>query len=324
MRLPHHLLESRFFLFERLPDLIKAVDGSISNAERAEVERLDSLGLPPITSRLTLAAMLGVSPGLIWSLERRPSRHYRTFFIPKGRTQRRIDAPRVALKIVQKWISVQLDKVFSPASHVYGFVKNRSHIEAAVQHCEAEWVFSVDIRDFFPSTQVPIVEAGLREVGFGAHSAELIARLCCLGGALAQGAPSSPVLSNICFNAADKRLAEISSRYPVVLTRYADDVVFSGKGNFPDEIRKEVELLFEELSWTLAEEKTRLAVLPNRLKVHGLLVHGADIRLTKGYRNKIRAFKYLLEAGKIKAEDLAIIKGHINYAEQVNKVPGKN
>lgn len=58
-------------------------------------------------------------------------------------------------------------------------------------------------------------------------------------------------------------------------------------------------------------------MLPNRLKVHGLLVHGEKVRLTKGYRNRIRAYKHLYGKDKIKDEDVKRIVGHITYASQV-------
>lgn len=53
------------------------------------------------------------------------------------------------------------------------------------------------------------------------------------------------------------------------------------------------------------------------IKVCGLLVHGDRPRLTKGYRNRIRAFKHLIEANKIAEDDLERIKGHLAYAQTV-------
>lgn len=71
--------------------------------------------------------------------------------------------------------------------------------------------------------------------------------------------------------------------------------------------------------WVIADEKEHLAELPNRLKVHGLLVHGPKPRMTKGYRNRIRAYRHLIENGKIKSEDIDKVKGHLAYAAQVEQ-----
>ena len=70
----------------------------------------------------------------------------------------------------------------------------------------------------------------------------------------------------------------------------------------------------------MAHEKEHLAKLPQRLKVHGLLVQGAAPRLTKGYRNKIRAFSHMTRAKKVSAEDLARLNGHLAYARSIKRV----
>ncbi|MBK5163958.1 reverse transcriptase family protein [Paraburkholderia domus] len=271
---------------------------------------------------MALATMFGINPGLIWSFENRPRQHYRSFSIPKGRTTRQIDAPRVALKLVQKWLSVHLSRAFQPAEHVYGFVSNRSHVQAAARHVGARWVFSVDIQDFFPSTPVDLVAESLQTIGFGHEGARLLSRLACLRGALAQGAPSSPVLSNICFQHVDEQLILIASRYGVRLTRYADDIVISGTDELPPTLENDVRALFSQGPWRLADQKTQIAQLPDRLKVHGLLVHGEKIRLTKGYRNRLRAYRHLISRGGIQDADLAKVKGHLNYATSVDKEGG--
>jgi len=292
---------------------------SISPDELEEVRRLVKLGLPPVASRFVLAAIFGINPGLVWSFESRTHRHYRRFSLPKGNNRRWIDAPRVGLKIVQKWLSVQFQKCYSPPEHVYGFVASRSHVQAAAKHCGAKWIFSVDIKDFFQSTTKAVVISSLETMGYGSDSARLLASLCCLRGMLVQGAPSSPVLSNICFQSLDKQLAEIAHRYEVRLTRYADDIVFSGTGLFLETLREEVVSLFNGEPWHLAEQKTHFSKYPNRLKVHGLLVHGEYVRLTKGYRNRLRAFRHLLASGKINNADISKIKGHLIYGSFIDR-----
>jgi len=39
--------------------------------------------------------------------------------------------------------------------------------------------------------------------------------------------------------------------------------------------------------------------------------------LTKGYRNRIRAYRHLLSAGKIQGKDIPMIQGHLAYADFV-------
>lgn len=315
MKLPQSLIDSPFFQFTSLAELERALTGLVPAEELTEAQSLALKGLPPVTSRNVLAAMFGISPGLIWSFESRTAKYYRTFFLPKGNRQRRIDAPKIGLKVIQKWLSVQLQKSYQRPDHVFGFVAGCSHVDAATKHCRARWIFSVDIKDFFQSTPQDMVANSLKEMGFPEDTAKLFSVLCCLNGTLAQGAPSSPVLSNICFKPLDDRLAQIARDYDVCLTRYADDIVFSGNQELPEGLREAVMALFGESIWQLAEEKIHFSALPNRLKVHGLLVHGENVRLTKGYRNRLRAFKHLMAKDQIRPDDIDKVRGHLVYSE---------
>lgn len=319
MRLPQHLVESPFFSFAEEKDFRTAVKSVVEQEELVRINQLLESGLLPITSKEVLATIIGVNPGIIWSFIQKPSRYYRSFRIPKGKGERHILAPKVGLKIIQKWIGTQLQKSQSFPNHVYGFVPGRSHIGAAKIHTEARWVFSTDIENFFPSTPQGIVTDSLIEVGYDLESAKLIASLCCYGGHLAQGAPSSPVLSNLSMRRVDADLVALAKELGIRMTRYADDLSFSAPGEFPSVLPKRLEAIFAESPWKISKEKTNLAQRPDRLKVHGLLVHNSSVRLTKGYRNRIRAYRHVFASGKCRPEDVARISGHLNYASQVDE-----
>lgn len=320
MKLPQPLLESPFFQFNSFDELNRALAGVWGPNEIDDAKRVTELGLPPVTSVMALATMLGLNPGLVWSIRHRPHRYYRSFNIPKGRGVRQIDAPRVLLKVIQKWISVHLQRVYAAPDHVYGFVPNRSHVEAAAVHCGAHWVFSLDIANFFPSTPEAQALQAFQSLGYSEQSADLLSKLSCLRGGLAQGAPTSPVLSNICMAAVDQQLVAVAFKHGLRLTRYADDIVFSGVGDPPADLEQQVRAILAVTPWTVAEGKVSLDVAPARLKVHGLLVHGNAIRLTKGYRNKIRAYRHLMNHSAIRDEDLATVRGHLEYSRYVNQV----
>jgi hypothetical protein len=261
--------------------------------------------------------MLGVNPGIVWSLINRPERHYRRFSIPKGKEKREIIAPKIGLKIIQKWISVHLQNRVNFSDHVFGFVPGLSHIDAASQHTESNWIYSIDLENFFPSTPKTWVATTLRISGYDFKSADLIASLCCYGGVLAQGAPSSPVLSNIAMSRVDDSLRALAKELDVRITRYADDITFSSTHAFPETLPERLSSIFADTPWNISKKKTHFAEAPARLKVHGLIVSGPAVKLTKGYRNKLRAYRHVVRSGSCRQEDLARLSGHILYSEQV-------
>jgi hypothetical protein len=251
-------------------------------------------------------------------MQKRTERYYRTFSIPRRKKKRVIHAPRVALKVIQKWFGHYLAETVKPADCVFGFVRGQSAIKAAALHCRSNWVYSIDIEDFFPNTSITKVAEALVSLGYPRHGAELASKLCCYQGGLAQGSPASPVLSNIVFREADSKLMALAQEFRLRYSRYADDIVFSGQDNFPADLPQKAKSVIESGGWKVSPEKEWLSKRPNRLKVHGLLVHGQHPRLTKGYRNKVRAFKHLLKANRISDQDEARIRGHLSYAKSVD------
>lgn len=320
MRLPQQLIDAPFFSFSNEKEFLSAVSEVIDVDERRLVESLIERNLIPATSMEVLACIFGLNTGIVWSFLRRTDKHYRKFSIQKGKGFRSIVAPRIGLKIIQKWISVQLSKKVSFHDNVFGFVPLRSHIDAASRHLGSKWVYSIDIRDFFSSTPKIFVASALMDIGYPEQVAEIISSISCYRGFLAQGSPSSPVLSNIAMRDVDNKLSALAKTYGVNVTRYADDVTFSGVNDFHADMPKLVREIFSSTPWVLAEDKTRFSQFPSRLKVHGLLVDGEKLRLTKGYRNKLRAYEHVLNNVRCKDEDIPRLKGHLRYASQVMRV----
>lgn len=320
MRLPHPSTGCLGFLAQDAEELLKLVGEEATEDEAQLIRHYFQAGLPPVTSRASISAMFGFNEGFVWSLLNRTRRHYRRFEIPKGQTTRTIYAPKVGLKTVQKWLSVHFQNRWSTHESVYGFVPGRSHLAAAAQHVGSSWVASVDIENFFPSVSLGKVRTALEQLGYtDEFSKEAITTLTCLGIGLTQGAPTSPVISNIVLNKLDIALAAYASTNGYTYTRYADDIVMSGSSGSPDEAVEAIRSMITGDGWKVAEGKTTVDRLPGRLKVHGLLVHGDRIRLTKGYRNRLRAYRHLMANGKVRQEDVARIKGHLEFAASVDR-----
>jgi retron-type reverse transcriptase len=169
-----------------------------------------------------LAARLGMSERELRSV---PVTYY-TFHLPK-RTggARTITAPNAGLKSVQRRILRRLLARLSAHPCAAGFERERSIVTHALPHVGQEVVIKLDLKDFFGSTSAARVEAFFRRVGWDAEAAALLTRLCTHDGALPQGAPTSPRLSNLLNHALDVRLA--CSR-GAAYSRYADDITFSG------------------------------------------------------------------------------------------------
>ena len=94
--------------------------------------------------------------------------------------------------------------------------------------------------------------------------------------ALPQGAPSSPILSNIVCRNLDRKLSGLARRFGLNYSRYADDITFSSLhnvyhegGDFITEFRR----IVAAEGFTLNEKKTRLLRRGQRQEVTGLTVN---------------------------------------------------
>lgn len=304
--------------FPNTRSFLDAMSDVLRPREALLFEKLATRGLPPVTSLNSLALLFHYSLRFIFSMATKPSNYYRQFTITKGSKKRKIDSPRVALKAIQSWYGHHLARSITLSDVVHGFVPGRSTVTAARQHCEAKWLLTFDIKEFFPTITEAQVNRELERLGYSESAAKLMGRLLTLRGRLPQGSPASPVLANLVFRHTDRRLEITASRYGAIYTRYADDLAFSGKGDIDlVTFRREISTILLNSGWTIASKKTRLARAPKRLVLLGLVVSGARPRLSKATRNKIRMMRHLLSKNVVPPEKIDIFRGYVSYANSI-------
>lgn len=157
-------------------------------------------------------------------------KRYTEWLVPKrnGDGFRRISSPMANLRRVQRAIAKGLSEFYRPPSCVYGFVQGRNVAMNALQHTRKRTVLSLDLEDFFPSITASRVH-GLftKTLSFPDEVANTLTNLVCYRGALPQGAPTSPVISNIICFKMDRSFLNFASNNGLTYTRYADDLIFS-------------------------------------------------------------------------------------------------
>jgi RNA-directed DNA polymerase len=183
-----------------------------------------------LTSVTELAALLECSlqQFIYWTRIARPQDRYRAFEIAKrSGAKRSIEAPSPVLLVLQRKLLQVLEAVYEPRAPVHGFVRARSVLTNASLHVRRAWVLNIDLADFFPSIHFGRVRGIFRAKPFLLPDpvAIAIAQLTCSQGRLPQGAPTSPIISNIICAKMDGELRRFASEQGAVYTRYADDIV---------------------------------------------------------------------------------------------------
>ncbi|MFC4926235.1 MULTISPECIES: reverse transcriptase family protein [Delftia] len=285
---------------------------------QADPQRLARHGLPELADAAQLADAMGITVAELRFLgfhrEVARTHHYHSFTLPKKTGgERLISAPMPRLKRAQYWV---LDNILAkvPAhGAAHGFLAGRSIVSNAAPHASHDVVINLDVKDFFPSIAFGRIKGVFRHLGYGEAMATLLALLCSenraqawqvdgeklfVGGkarerVLPQGAPTSPMLTNLLCRRLDRRLLGLARQLGFVYTRYADDLTFSASG---EAARDNVGRLLGRVRWILRDEgftphpdKERVMRKGRRQEVTGLVVNADKPGVSRETRRRLRA-----------------------------------
>lgn len=233
---------------------------------------------------------------------------YRTNTIVKKRGgTRTISAPMKGLKRMQRRVADVLSVPYCPKRCVHGFVPKRGIITNAGVHKGNRFVINLDLKDFFPSIHIGRVIGALTSEPFGLQKevAVTLAQICTFQGVLPQGAPSSPILSNIICRSLDNALLSLAKECRADYTRYADDITIStNRHQIPEQLGKiegecfvpsaRLRQIIEDAGFVLNEEKTRYSTAQGRVCVTGLVVN-KKVNVPRFYIRRVRAILHSWE-----------------------------
>ena len=150
---------------------------------------------------------------------------------------------------------------------------------------------------------------------------------------LPQGAPTSPVITNIICQKLDHRLSGVAKRFGLKYSRYADDITFSSMHNVyqaDSDFLKELHRIIAEQNFHIKESKTRLQKDGYRKEVTGLLVN-EKVNVQQRYIKQLRMWLYYWErygyerASGFFLQQYIADKGHVKNGkpDMANVISGK-
>lgn len=243
---------------------------------------------------------------------------YRQFKIKKKSGGfRQITAPRNrSFMMLLRSINEILKAMYVPSDYAMGFTEKRSVVTNATVHKGQNYVFNIDLKDFFPSVEQGRVmkRLTLAPFNFTPQIALLISGLCSMRVkrdepaedkkhdldkqflyVLPQGAPTSPIITNMISDTLDRRLAGLAKRFGLHYTRYADDITFSSMHHVyskEGEFMKELKRIIESQGFTMNDKKTRLQKLGSCQEVTGIIVSD-KLNVARKYVREIRSLLYI-------------------------------
>lgn len=245
-------------------------------------------------NRFHLAQFLCLSEERYKAIVRHHSECYDSFSIKKrhSRKTRHICAPHPDLKFAQKIIykSILLkDPNYSSAAH--GFIpktdaESKGIFSNALLHQGCKWLLNMDLKDFFPSITYGRVLCYFESLGYVQEVCEGLTEICTYNMRLPQGAPTSPMLSNLIARDLDAELEELARKRGCQYSRYADDLSFSGQELNNKVTREEVTSIIENNGFRVNRNKTKEKLRGQKQMVTGLTVTNG-IHVPKSYRKSV-------------------------------------
>ena len=265
----------------------RGISESLISAYIPYILKLKKTNSPIIFEKQHLAHLIGIDEITLDKIINSTHSFYRKFSILKKRGGiREIVAPYPSLLQCQKWIYNNILK------------------------CNAvHWVIK-----FF------------QQLGYANNVSFYLATICCYDGFLAQGAATSPYLSNLLLVKLDERISRLCEKYHLKYTRYADDLTLSGD-YIPSDFSDLIKEIIDSYGLKINPEKTALLINSNKKIVTGISVSSEHIKVPREFKRKLKneihfimKYGYISHINQIKIRDpnyLHSLLGKVNFWLQV-------
>lgn len=252
---------------------------------------------------------------------------------------RKINAPLEGLKDIQKKLAEALynhkKKKWGNTDKIsHAFEINKGIITNAENHRNKRFVLNIDLEDFFDSFHFGRVRGFFNKNNrflLPIEVATVIAQISCYEGKLPQGAPSSPIITNLICEILDHRILKIAKQYKLDYTRYADDLTFSTNDKNFLELQTEFYIKVSEeiirAGFKINVKKTRLQLRDSRQVVTGLVVN-KKINVNRVYYKETRAMAHqFYKQGEFeingKPATLNQLEGRFSFINQLTRYNNK-
>ncbi|NCU04802.1 MAG: RNA-directed DNA polymerase [Chitinophagaceae bacterium] len=246
--------------------------------------------------------------------------HYNTFYITKKKKskKRKIDYPSKELKAIQRWILANYLNSLPVSARANGFIQGRGIKRNAQYHLKKSFLLIVDVKDFFPSISQKKIYQSLQKYFKDKEFSLKLSKVCTFKRFLPQGAPTSPMLSNIVFKDLDDKIAKYCNSKLVVYSRYADDLVFScdTRSTLTD-IYLYVRTILTQNDFKINESKTKFLSGRGRIVITGININEGKLTVRKEIKRNLRSNIYNLIIKKDKTIKINSVLGYLSFIKDI-------
>ena len=145
---------------------------------------------------------------------------------------RQLNSTKIELKRIQKRILALLMSHVEIPTYAFGGVPKKDNIKNAKYHQGNKYIFTTDLRSFFPSISHNSVFEVYCNNGYSPTVARILTKLTTYRYQLPQGVPTSTLLALLAFKPTGDKLYDYALQHNLKFSIFVDDITISSKVDF--------------------------------------------------------------------------------------------
>ena len=145
---------------------------------------------------------------------------------------RQLNSTKIELKRIQKRILALLMSHVEIPTYAFGGVPKKDNIKNAKYHQGNKYIFTTDLRSFFPSISHNRVFEVYCDNGYSPTVARILTKLTTYKYQLPQGVPTSTLLALLAFKPTGDKLYDYALQHNLKFSIFVDDITISSKVDF--------------------------------------------------------------------------------------------
>jgi RNA-directed DNA polymerase len=147
------------------------------------------------------------------------------------------------LKAIQKRIYKFLLKKTELPEYTYGGVPKKDNVRNAKYHQGNKYIFTTDLKSFFPSISHKQVFDLFSELGCTPTISRLLTQLTTHNHQLPQGVATSTLIANLIFRKTGDKISDFAKSNDMKFTTFVDDLTLSSKDDFKNRILEIIQII---------------------------------------------------------------------------------
>lgn len=230
---------------------------------------------------------------------------------------RQINSSNGKLKEVQAHLYNFMTKKVEIPQYIYGGVKGKNNVCNARFHQGNKYVFTTDLKSFFPTISHKQVFQMFLQEGCTPTIARILTKLTTCKYQVPQGIPTSTLIANLVFKPYGLKIYQLAKENHIKFSMFVDDITLSSKADFKNLIPQFLSII-QKSGFKINHKKTHYQT-KNPI-ITGVICQNNRLLAPLGYKKKVAILsKQLPTHGSVKNK-LQGIKAYLSIINKSNSL----